>query len=139
MALAYLLPAEYRENSAWLSHYVTEGQVRQIKDSTWYAFPAGEVAGGNGTRLNSLLGRPFYNQKNIQCVSDATSDAQKHILLIGDFSKYALVERAGLEVVRNPYLYQLSDQTGIFAKFRQGGAPLLDEAFAFATTLINAS
>jgi HK97 family phage major capsid protein len=139
MALAYMLPSEYRENSAWLCHYVSEGQIRQIKDSTWYAFPAGEVAAGNGTFMTTLLGRPIFNQKNIQCVSDATSDAQKHILLIGDFSKYALVERSGLEVVRNPYLYQLSDQTGIFAKFRQGGAPLLDEAFAWALSLVNAS
>jgi HK97 family phage major capsid protein len=135
----YTLPAEYRENAAWLMNGVTEGQIRAIKDDTYWAFPSGNSAGGQGFKINSLMDRPLFNQKNISAVSDGTSDAQVRIWAIGDFSKYAIVERAGLEVSRNPYLYQLSDQTAIFAKFRQGGAPMLAEAFVLAETLVNAS
>lgn len=135
----YTLPAEYRENSAWLMNGVTEGEIRAIKDDTYWAFPSGNSAGGQGFKINSLMDRPLFNQRNISAVSDGTSDAQVRIWAVGDFSKYAIVERAGLEVSRNPYLYQLSDQTAIFAKFRQGGAPMIAEAFVLAETTVNAS
>ena len=88
--------------------------------------------------MNGMMGRPVYNQRNILASSDATSDAPVFSICLGDFSKYALVERPGLEVSRNPYLYQRSGQVGIFAEFRQGGAPLLGEAFSLGTLTPNA-
>lgn len=131
IAGAYTLAAEYRGEASWFMHNTTEGQVRSLVASTFVQFPSGNNASGTGFKIASLLDRPVYNQQNIELVSDIadSDDVLTYPLAFGDLSYYALVERSGLEVSRNPWLYQLSDQTAIFAKFRQGGAPLRSEAF----------
>lgn len=128
--LLYTLANEYRERGVWLMNSKTESFIRSIASSTWFQYSAGVTsASGPGYRLNDLLGLPVYNQKDIKVSSDSTSDAPVATVVIGDMSRYALVERAGLEVVRDASVYRANDQTGFFAKFRQGGAPLHAEAF----------
>ena len=53
--------------------------------------------------------------------------------MIGNWSFYALVERSGLVVSRNPYLYQANGQVGFFVNARWGGDVLQSEAFQYAT------
>ena len=50
--------------------------------------------------------------------------------MVGDPQFYALAERQGLQVSRNPYLYQASGQVGFFNTFRQSGKVLIEEAWA---------
>jgi HK97 family phage major capsid protein len=47
----------------------------------------------------------------------------------GNWNFYALAERRGLTISRNPYLYQANGQIGIFCSVRFGGAVLQSEAF----------
>jgi HK97 family phage major capsid protein len=53
--------------------------------------------------------------------------------LYGNFNYYAVAEREGLVVMRNPYLYQATGQVGLFARARFGGAVLQAEAFYYMT------
>ena len=140
VAGAYKLNAEYRENASWFMHNQSEGELRGLVAATFPQFPTmGMPAMGEGYKLTGLLDRPLYNQRNIEVASDVadSDDVTTYLAAFGDMSYYALVERSGLEVSRNPYLYQLSDQTGIFAKFRQGGAPLQGEAFVLFKGVVN--
>jgi HK97 family phage major capsid protein len=85
-----------------------------------------------GRRLNDLYGIPVYNQENMQ----STLATGTKVMVVGDFSYYALVDGAGdggLRITRNPYLYEASGQVGIFARFRQSGAVLQAEAFQYGT------
>jgi HK97 family phage major capsid protein len=59
-------------------------------------------------------------------------------LCYGDFSYYALVERAGLVITRLVERFRDTRQIGILAEGRQGGAPLRGEAFVLATITPNA-
>lgn len=139
VAGAFKLNAEYRANSSWIMHNQSEGELRGLVAATFPQFPAGSAASGQALKMAQLLDRPIYNQRNVEVASDVvdSDDVTTYVAALGDFSYYALVERAGLEVSRNPWLYQVSDQTGIFAKFRQGGAPLQGEAFVLFRDIIN--
>jgi HK97 family phage major capsid protein len=57
----------------------------------------------------------------------AVADNNKSILF-ANLNYYALVERRGLTISRNPYLYQANGQIGIFCSVRFGGAVLQSEA-----------
>lgn len=54
-------------------------------------------------------------------------------VLFGDFGMYAFVERLGLTIARNPYLYQANGQVGVFVKQRFGGVVLQTLAFKYLT------
>ena len=124
--LLYKLKSGYRANASWWMHNDVEGYLRKIRDTSMFAFqPIMNLAEGL-SQWNQLLGRPLYNEANM----DGSLGTGDQVIMVGDLSKYLLVERKGLTVSRNPYLYELSGQVGIFAHIRQGGAPLIYEAFA---------
>ena len=62
---------------------------------------------------------------------DAIGTVSGKPIVFGDFSQYAFAERQGLTVSRNPYLYQVNGQVGIFVKQRFGGAVLQTLAFKY--------
>lgn len=124
--LLYKINSAYRQNASWFMHNDIEGYLRKIRDTSLFAFqPVLNMADGL-SQWSTLLGRPVFNEANMT----STLATANNVIVIGDFSQYALVERKGLVVSRNPYLYQGNGQVGIFAHFRQGGAPLIYEAFA---------
>jgi HK97 family phage major capsid protein len=124
--LLYKLNSAYRANSSWFMHNSVEAYLRKIRDTSLFAFqPVMDLANGLSA-WSQLLGRPVFNEANMTS-SLATGN---QVIMVGDMSYYALVERKGLVVSRNPYLYEANGQVGIFAHFRQGGAPLQYEAFA---------
>ena len=77
---------------------------------------------------NDFMGVPALISPDMEAIADT-----KKSVLVGDFSMYAFAERQGLIVSRNPYLYQLSGQVGIFVKQRFGGAVLQTLAFKYLT------
>lgn len=96
--------------------------------------------------LNGLTGNPFQFYPTTQQINDfrlmgykvAISDdmevystASKKPIIFGNASMYAVVERAGMSVMRNPYLYMATGQIGVFAKVRLGGAVLQADAFYY--------
>jgi HK97 family phage major capsid protein len=54
-------------------------------------------------------------------------------ICIGNWDYYSLVERSGMTVSRNPYLYEANDQVGFFARIRWGGMVSIAEAFQYGT------
>ena len=59
--------------------------------------------------------------------------ASAKCVLFGNFSYYAVVEKPGMIVQRNPYLYMNTGQIGIFASIFRGGGVLQSEAFYYLT------
>ena len=110
----------------------TEGYLRKIRDANNWAFDymRPENMGVTGQWMYSTFygGRPIATETGVSTIGTGLKT-----VLVGDFSRYALVERAGLEVSRNPYLYQANGQVGFFAKFRFGGAVMQAEAFQYGT------
>jgi predicted phage gp36 major capsid-like protein len=51
------------------------------------------------------------------------------VIAVGDPFYYALVDRVGLSIDVNPYLYQATGQVGYFARFRQSGKVLYSLAW----------
>lgn len=124
--LLYKLNSQYRANSSWFMHNSVEGYLRKITSSSLFAFQPYMATAEGMTQWSMLFGRPVFNEANMT----STLATGNQVIGVGDLSYYALVERSGLEVSRNPYLYQANGQIGFFAHFRQGGAPLVYEAFA---------
>jgi len=115
MALLYTLPAQYRDRNSvsWVMNNETEGFIRALTGNPFLfaATPAGQLAPSN------LLNKPVYNASDMPTIA-----AGEKVILLGDWSYYMIAERADLEIVRNPWLYQANGQVGFFAHFRVGAA-----------------
>jgi HK97 family phage major capsid protein len=122
---------EYAARGSWLMQPSTMGYIASLQASAsagvflFNNFPAGSPAVGSTSSPNgNLLGKPVW-------YSGAMAEMGTGLkpIVFGDFSMYAIAQREGMVVARNPYLYQLSDQIGYFCKVRQGGAVLQAGAF----------
>jgi len=128
--LFYKLKAGYRQNSVWLMDPQTEAYLRKIRDANNFVFPSAfnyAYAGvaSSGAWLSVLLNRPVFNDDSIDTIASA-----KCVIMVGDPEYYALVERRGLRMRRNPYLHMQSGQVGFYWDIRWGGAVLQEEAWA---------
>jgi HK97 family phage major capsid protein len=65
-------------------------------------------------------------------MEDYTTGSSKPVLF-GNFNYYGVVEKPGMIVQRNPYLYMANGQVGIFASIFRGGGVLQSEAFYYLT------
>jgi HK97 family phage major capsid protein len=97
-ALSNALPPRHRPNSSWLAEQSTYNRVRRFGEGTTSnaAFWADL---GVGTP-SQLLGRPVYESSEMD--STIVSGSNDNILVLGDFRKYQIVDRMGLELVYNP-------------------------------------
>jgi HK97 family phage major capsid protein len=59
--------------------------------------------------------------------------ASAKCIIFGNFNFYGVVEKPGMIVQRNPYLYMANGQVGIFASIFRGGGVLQSEAFYYLT------
>ena len=108
-------------NPATWQHLIT------LRNTANWAFGAADMATlavGGGPQVGSLYGKPVFLQDDIATIAASTC-----VIMVGDPAYYALVERQGLQVSRNPYLYQANGQVGFFNTFRQGGSVLVEEAW----------
>ena len=98
--------------------------------SKWYlknAILAGPFAWGSNNGSNGapdFFGYNFYVDDDVQSYT-ATSGV---VLYFGNLSYYGMVEKPGMIVQRNPYLYMANGQVGIFASIFRGGGVLQAEA-----------
>mgnify|MGYP000866055460 CR=1 FL=1 len=124
--LFYKLKEQYMPNASWCMEQATMGFLMGLSGNQFQLFtpPAGPGSPWN------LWGKPVYPADAME----SCTTTKKKCLVIGDWNYYALVERAGLSVQRNPYLYSNTGQVGFFFKYRWGGAVLQAEAFQYATT-----
>ena len=98
--------------------------------SKWYlknAILAGPFAyaSNNGNQgAPDFFGYNFYTDDDVQSYT-ATSGV---VLYFGNLSYYGMVEKPGMVIQRNPYLYMANGQVGIFASIFRGGGVLQAEA-----------
>jgi HK97 family phage major capsid protein len=85
-----------------------------------FAFAAGSFAAG----APDFFGYPFYVDDDVQSYT-ATSGV---VLYFGNMNYYGVVEKPGMVIQRNPYLYMANGQVGIFASIYRGAGVLQSEA-----------
>ncbi len=97
--------------------------------------------------LRGLTGNPFQFQPtpaggedsllgykvvvNDDVVTYTTASAK--CIVFGNMRYYGIVEKPGMVVQRNPYLYMANGQIGLFASIFRGGGVLQSEAFYYLT------
>jgi HK97 family phage major capsid protein len=99
--------------------------------SKWYiknAILAGPFAYASN---NGSQGAPDFFGYTAYVSDDVTSytSTSAKVLLFGNMTYYGVIEKPGMMVQRNPYLYMANGQVGIFASIFRGGGILQTEAF----------
>jgi HK97 family phage major capsid protein len=121
-ALEEALPARARKNATYMANRAIFNKVRQFDTSGGAALWERIGAGLPPT----LLGYPAYEASDMDGVfSAAATAAHNYLLLIGDFSRFVIVDRIGMSVEYVQNLFDTSTgrptgQRGILAHWRSG-------------------
>jgi len=122
-ALIEALPPRFRARATWLAALATLNAADQFESGNGAKKFAGLDAG-------QLLRRPVREHSEI---SDAITTTGEHILAVGDFFNFVIVDRAGFAVELVPHLLganrRPSGERGFWAWWRFGGAPIVLNAF----------
>jgi HK97 family phage major capsid protein len=121
LALIYAMPSAYAGNMKLVMRRSTLGAIRALSGNPFSFIPTPSGT-GNAMEAGTLHGIPVFLTDELPAMASAT----KSIVLFNP-DCYAIAEREGLTVVRNPYLYNATGQIGLFARARMGGAALQAE------------
>lgn len=126
-ALRAALPPRFRPRSSWLASDQIYLLTRQFASG---AGPSHAFWADLGVATPSqLLGRPTYEASAMD--EDVTTG--NHILLLGDFSRYVIVDRIGMTVQHEPMVTGSNNrptgEVGWFAYWRVGGDVVDPNAF----------
>jgi HK97 family phage major capsid protein len=113
----------YREDAVWLASGATLASILSFRSSKALEWGSADLLSISGGQIE-LCGRPFYTQGDIPAKASGVG-----FIAFGCPFYYTLVERKGLTVARNPYLYQASGEIAVFASFRQSGKVTVEEAW----------
>jgi HK97 family phage major capsid protein len=125
-ALVNGLPARHQSNSSWLAHWSIYNLVRQLggvsQPNFWVDLGPGIPS--------QLLGQSAYVSSDMPAgpLSSATASTDD-ILVLGDFSKFLIVDRVGMEIKYNPLVMGANNRpTGEvgWAAFWRVGSDCLD-------------
>jgi len=122
--LYHKLGSYYSEGAVWTTRNSTLGAIRGLQ-GTQFLFsptPQGDAPYGD-----------LYSKRVLLSDQITAMGAGVKCIAIGNWAFYALVERSGLVVSRNPYLRQATGQVSFFVNARWGGDVLQAEAFQYAT------
>jgi HK97 family phage major capsid protein len=126
IAVKYSLKAPYWNKAQWLFSRAALKQIAKLKDGD------GQYIWFQSVRMGEpdmLLGRPFMMSE----YCPATFTTGLYVGILGDFSKYYVVDSLDLQFQRLVELYAEANQTGIIGRLETDGAPVLAEAFARVT------
>lgn len=121
--IVHKLPSWYADDSnavGWVMQNSTLGAIRALQGN-FYSFQPTPM----GT-MDSLYGKPIAITDKIAALGTGNKS-----ILFGNWGYYAFVENMGLEIARNPYLYQANYQTSLFCTVRWGGDVTQAEAFVY--------
>lgn len=93
--VASALPPRYRPNAKWIAELSTINLTRQFDTAGGSSFWANLGMG----QPEQLLGRPIYECSSMDGTLGTGDD---DILLLGDFSRYYIRDRMGMEVLYDP-------------------------------------
>lgn len=124
----YALPGAYAANGSWLMNRATQGIIRAAADNTTKGTLWSDSL-ANGTPA-TLLGRPVYDAPDMEDIASGDSPAGNTFpIAFGDFkSAYQIVDRIGVQIMRDDYTGADNGIVKIRARRRVGGKPLLTEA-----------
>jgi HK97 family phage major capsid protein len=98
----------------------------------WYL--KGSTISGEFAYVQTPQDGDFFSYKAIVNDDlDPYTTASGKPVIFGNMNYYAVAEKPGMIVQRNPYLYQATGQIGIFASIFRGGGVLQSEAFYYLT------
>lgn len=127
------LPARFSDRATWVAHKSTYTAIREAGDTSLSEFWKDL---SEGLRGKPMLGHPIEEASEMDPASgiDATQTADNHVLLLGDFRWYWIVDRIGFSIELIPHLFHTatnrpSGQRGVFAYWRNGADSVLDRAF----------
>lgn len=133
-----ILPGELTSLFGYLgAGYNVAGETGLLMSNATKWYLAGQT--GNpflyqATPAGAQMGDFFHGYKNV--VNDALepyTTASAKCILFGNFNYYGVVEKPGMLVQRNPYLFMGTGQIGIYASIFRGGGVLQSEAFYYLT------
>lgn len=115
------LPAFYRNRGAWMMNAKTIGAVRKLKDADGNYLWRDSLVEGNPP---TLLGRPVVDAPDMPDIEAASTP-----IAFGDFAEaYRIVDRIGLQVLRDPYSLATKGLVRFHARRRTGGRVVKAEA-----------
>lgn len=121
LSLFHSLPAQYRNRGAWMMNAATIGAVRKLKDTNGDYLWRESISEANPA---TILGRPV-----VEAVDMPDIAAGETPIIFGDFaSAYRIVQRVGLQVLRDPYSVAAQGLVRFHARSRVGGRVVLGEA-----------
>ena len=133
-----ILPAELTGLFGYLgSGYNVAGETGLLMSNLTKWYLAGQT--GNpflyqATPAGAGIGDFFHGYKNVvNDVLEPYTTASAKCILFGNFNYYGIVEKPGMMVQRNPYLFMGNGQVGIYASMFRGGGVLQSEAFYYLT------
>jgi HK97 family phage major capsid protein len=119
----YSLKAQYQSVASWIFHRNVVRLIRKMKDGEGrYIWQPGIQSGQPAT----ILDRPFYMSEYAPNVLTTG----QYLGIVGDFSKYEIVDALDMEIQRLDELYAETNQVGFILRSETDGAPVLEEAFA---------
>jgi len=130
LGLFFAMPEPYTVGSpgpVWLMKNATLALIRALT-TTNFAFNQVEQAGSNQAGA-MLYGYPVIVTANMP----AATTGLKSVALVNFASSTVLVERSGLVISRNPYLFEANAQTALFSTARLGFSVTTAEGAIFGT------
>ncbi len=100
----------------------------------WY-LKGSTLSAGGFAFLPTPQGGDFFGVPAIEndVLAPYTTEADKPVIF-GNFNYYGVIEKPGMIVSRNPWLYQATGQIGIFCSMFRGGGVLQAEAIYYLTS-----
>ncbi|MEP7457072.1 phage major capsid protein [Phyllobacterium sp. SB3] len=125
IALYYSLPSAYAAKATWAMPRATIGKVRAAADGIGRGIWADSVQDGTPARF---LGAPVREFPDLPAFA-----ASAKAVVLGDFSNYQIVDRIGLDILRDDYTGADNGIVKFRARRRVGGSLLLADAFRVLT------
>lgn len=108
--------------------YEVAGQTGWLMKNTSLWYLKG-VFGTNYYAFDGLFNKPAWISDDLDAIA-----ASKKPVFYGNWNMFGVVEKPGMMVSRNPYLYQANGQIGIFANIFRGFGVLQSEALVYLNT-----
>lgn len=122
------LPQKYRRNASWMMNVDVNNEIRSLGDDSLFQQTVNLAAGS----ADMLMGRPVYENPYFPEFTGTTGAA--NILIVGDFSNFYIIQRAGMNVELVPHVFDTTTgtptgQRGWYAWARVGSDSVNDAAF----------
>ena len=123
LGAGYNVPSECGFMMANVSKWYLRGIAATAGAFVYQSTPDGMISN------DQLLGYKIVINDDVQ----AYTAASQKTIFFGNWNYYGIVEKPGMVVQRNPYLYMANGQIGLFASIFRGGSTLQKEAIYYFT------